>query len=269
MGSSGETEAGSRRETAIGGEQQRRLLQHWGLQSAPAGRVRPQESRVPRGAVVGEALVLTARELRLVLTLLLVMFMTGEAWRYVGALTGPRLVVLIAGPVLAAFALIGVGLGRQLGPAETVRVPGAAKGAPAPAVVAPRVAHRRLVARVRGRVWLETLSVSLAVAGLFGFLGVATVDAELTREWSGHASVPVLQSITILGEELVVSAALLQVAGFLGALAALMFALEVLVDEQSRHELIDDLLEGYTRAVTVWAADEAGSAGEPTATQSR
>ena len=45
-------------------------------------------------------------------------------------------------------------------------------------------------------------------------------------------------------------------------------SIEVLVDEQSRHELIDDLLEGYTRAVTVWAADEAGSAGEPTATQS-
>ena len=128
--------------------------------------------------------------------------------------------------------------------------------------------HRRLVARVRGRVWLETLLVSVAVAGLFGFLGLATVDADLTREWSGQASVPVLRSMTILGEELVVSATLLQVAGFLGALAALVFAIEVLVDEQSRHELIDDLLEGYTRAVTVWAADEAGSAGEPTATQS-
>jgi hypothetical protein len=115
----------------------------------------------------------------------------------------------------------------------------------------------------RVRVWREPLSVSMAVAGLFGFLGVATVDADLTREWSGQASVPVLESITILGEELVVSATLLQVAGFLGALAALMFALEVLVDEQSRHELIDDLLEGYTRAVTVWAADAAGSADKP------
>jgi hypothetical protein len=229
--------------------------------------MRPRVSRAPRGAVVGEALVLTARELRLVLTLLLVMFMTGEAWRYVGALTGPRLLVLIAGPILAAFALIGVGLGRQLGPAETVRVSGAADGQPARTVDAPRVAHRRLVARARARVWLETLSVSIAVAGLFAFLGLATVDADLTREWSGQASVPLLHSVTILGEELVVSATLLQVAGFLGALAALMFALEVLVDEQSRHELIDDLLEGYTRAVTVWAADEAGSAGEPTATQ--
>jgi hypothetical protein len=47
-----------------------------------------------------------------------------------------------------------------------------------------------------------------------------------------------------------------------------VFAIEVLVDEQSRYEVIDDLLEGYTRAVTVWAADEAGAAGEPTATQS-
>jgi hypothetical protein len=267
MESSGETKAGSRREPAIGDERQRRLLQQWGLQSAPAGRVRPPESRPPKGAVIGEALVLTARELRLVLTLLLVMFMTGEAWRYIGALTGPRLLVLIAGPVLATFALIGVGLGRQLGPAETVRVR-AAEGEPAHTVVAPRVAHRRLVARVRVRVWLETLLVSIAVAGLFGFLGLATVDTDLTREWSGQASVPVLQSITILGEELVVSATLLQVAGFLGALAALMFALEVLVDEQSRHELIDDLLASYDRAVTVWPADEAGSAGEPTATQS-
>lgn len=262
MSSSGDTEAGSRGEPDPGGERQRRLLQHWGLQSAPAGQVRPPQSIAPKGAVVGEALVLTARELRLVLTLLLVMFMTGEAWRYVGALTGPRLLVLIAGPVLAAFALIGVGLGRQLRPAETVRVPGGGE-----VVGAPRVAHRRLVARARMRVWLETLSVSIAVAGLFGLLGVATVDAELTREWSGHASVPVLQSITILGEELVVSAALLQVAGFLGALAALMFAIEVLVEEESRHELIDDLLEGYNRAVVVWAANASGSAGEPTTPQ--
>jgi hypothetical protein len=62
-----------------GGEQQRRLLQQWGLQSAPASQARPPGSVAPKGAVVGEALVLSARELRLVLTLLLVMFMTGEA----------------------------------------------------------------------------------------------------------------------------------------------------------------------------------------------
>jgi DNA-binding transcriptional LysR family regulator len=93
------------------------------------------------------------------------------------------------------------------------------------------------------RVWLETLLVSIAVAGLFGFLGLATVDAELTREWSGQAAVPLLHSSTILGEELVVTAALLQVAGFLGALAALMFALEVLVDEQSRHEAAHGTLD--------------------------
>jgi hypothetical protein len=174
---------------------------------------------------------------------------------------------VIGGPLLAAFVLIGVGLGRQLRPAETVRVPGASASEPTRAVVAPRAAHRRLVARARGRVWLETLSVSIAVAALFAFLGVATVDAELTREWTGQASVQVLQLIRILGEELVLSAALVQVAGFLGALAALVFAVEVLVDEQSRYEIIDDLLAGYTQAITVWAADEAGSAGEPTATQ--
>src|SRR4029453_17788819 len=40
MGSFKEAEAGSRREPATGGERQR-LLQQWGLQSAPAGWVRP------------------------------------------------------------------------------------------------------------------------------------------------------------------------------------------------------------------------------------
>jgi hypothetical protein len=79
---------------------------------------------------------------------------------------------------------------------------------------------------------------------------------------------PVLQSIKILGEELVVSAALLQVAGFLGALAALTFSLEVLVEEESRHELIDDLLEGYNQAVIIWIAGQAGATDEPTAIQS-
>jgi hypothetical protein len=267
MRSSGDAEAGRRGEPDGGGEQQRRLLQQWGLQSAPAGRVRPGESRAPKGAVVGEALVLTARELRLVLTLLLVMFMTGEVWRYAGTRTGPRLLLMIAGPVLAAFVLIWVGLGRQLRPAETVRVPRAADGQATHAVMAPNVAHRRLVRRARGRVWLETVSVSLAVAALFTFLGVATVDAELTREWTGQASAEMFRFIKLQGEELVVSVALLQVAGFLGALSALVFAIEVLVDEQSRHELIDDLLDGYNQAVTVWAAGQAGATGEPTTIQ--
>jgi hypothetical protein len=240
------------RPTATGGEQQR-LLHHWGLQSASGGRLRPPDSRPPKGAVVGEALLLTARELRLVLTLLLVMFMTGEAWRYVGALSRPRLVVLIAGPFLAAFGLIGVGLSRQLRAAETVLVPGTGAGDPPRAVMAPRAAYRRLLARVRARVWLETLLVSTAVAGLFGFLGLATVDADLTREWSGQNSIQVLRSVTILGEELVLSAALVQVAAFLGALAALSFAVEVVADEESRRELTDDLLDAYNRAVTIWS----------------
>jgi hypothetical protein len=67
------------------GEQQRRLLRHWGLHSAKAGRGRPQEARPPRGAIVGEVLVLTARELRLVLTLLLAMFMTSRIDRRAGS----------------------------------------------------------------------------------------------------------------------------------------------------------------------------------------
>jgi len=56
-----------------------------------------------------------------------------------------------------------------------------------------------------------------------------------------------------------------QVAGFPRALAALVFAIQILVDEQSLEEVIDDLLEGYTQAVMAWEANEAVSASEPTA----
>lgn len=85
MGSSGDAQGASQREASPAGEQQRRLLRHWGLHSAKAGPGRPQEARPPRGAIVGEVLVLTARELRLVLTLLLAMFMTSRIDRRAGS----------------------------------------------------------------------------------------------------------------------------------------------------------------------------------------
>lgn len=257
-----------RQEAGRGGEQESLLLQRWGLQSAPRGRVRADWFTARRGAVTGEGLVLALRELRLLLVLLLVLFLTDETWRYVGMLAAPRLVFLIAGSVVAALVLIAVGLRRHLRSAATVRVPGAVEGEPVRSVVAPRGAHRRLVARVTGRVWLEMLTLGIVVAGLFALLGITTVDAELTRDLAGEDSVRLFGLTEILGEELVASAALLQVAGFLGALAAVVFAIEVLVDDEARHELIDDTVEDYSEAITVWAAGETVSARDVPATHS-
>jgi hypothetical protein len=39
------------------------------------------------------------------------------------------------------------------------------------------------------------------------------------------------------------------------------------INGAARHELLDDLLEGYSRAVAVWAAGQTGPADAPTAAQ--
>jgi hypothetical protein len=221
---------------------------------------------VPRRALAGEALVLAVRELRLLLVLLLVLFITDETWRYIGNLAAPRLVLLIAGSVLAALALVAVGFRRQLRPAAIVRLTGSAQTARS--VVAPRVAHRRLVARATGRVWLETLTLGIVVTGSFALLGITTVDAELTRDLSGQESGGVFRVVHVMGEELVASGALLKVAGFLGALAMVVFAIEALVDDEARHELLDDTLEDYNLAIRVWAAHETDTATESPAARS-
>jgi hypothetical protein len=57
------------------------------------------------------------------------------------------------------------------------------------------------------------------------------------------------------------------VTGFLGAVAALLFVIEVLVDQDSRHAVLDDVLADYDRAVMIWATEHASSAQESTAPQ--
>lgn len=258
MGSTGGSSSAGRPGATSQGER-RRLLQHRAVQSAQAGPVRRKESR-HWVAAIGNALVLTARELSWVLTLFLVMFMTGEVWRYVGGLAGPRLVVLIAGPILAAVALAWVGLWYLLR-APAVHIPGGAES-----VGVPRALRRRSMTRATVRVWGQTVAVGIAVAAVFGVVGVTTVDADLTREWAGRTA-EVFPLWQVLGEELIVSDALLQVVGFLGAVAALMFVIEVLVDQDSRHALLDDVFADYDRAVEKWAAERETPDPRPTAPQ--
>jgi hypothetical protein len=66
------------------------------------------------------------RELRLLLGLLLILFVTSEVWRYVGQLTPLRLVLLVLTTVAAALLVVGLGLRRTLGQSAvwraTVRV---------------------------------------------------------------------------------------------------------------------------------------------------
>ena len=105
--------------------------------------------------------------------------------------------------------------------------------------------------RLRRRAWFEIVVVGLAFAGGFFLLGVLVVDSELTRAWGALDARPV-ELYVLPALELVVSVPLARVAGVLGALAALLFALEVLVDPDMRHDVFDDLLVDWEAARTAW-----------------
>jgi hypothetical protein len=156
------------------------------------------------------------RELRLLLGLLLILFITAETWRYIGRLTTFRLVLFVAATVIAALLVIGLGLRQTLG--------------------------RSTVRRATARVGAEVVAFGAALFVIFVLVGVASVDAELVAEWSGSGE-GVLVSLGIGTPALVLTQQLLKVSAFLAALGALVFAVEVIADASTRHTLIRDLVE--------------------------
>lgn len=175
---------------------------------------RPVRSRVAtRGA---DVVLVTVRELRLLLGLLLILFVTSETWRYVGQLTTVRVVLFVLATFTAALLVVGIGLRRMLG--------------------------RSTVRRATVRVAVELIAFAMTIFVTFAVVGVVSVDAQLVAEWSGNPG-GVLVSLGIGSPLLVITRQLLQVAAFLSALGALVFAVEVVADASTRRTLIRDLVE--------------------------
>jgi hypothetical protein len=177
-----------------------------------------------------DVVLVTVRELRLLLGLLLVLFVTSETWRYVGRLPTVRLVLFVLATLAAALLVVGTGLRRTLGP-PAVR----------PATV---------------RVAVEVVTFTASLFLIFTVVGVLSVDAGLAAEWSGSHD-GVLVSLGIGSPPLVVTGQLLQVAAFLAALGGLSFAVEVVSDAGTRATLVRDLVEPAEEA-------PAGVRGGPT-----
>jgi hypothetical protein len=156
------------------------------------------------------------RELRLLLGLLLILFVTSETWRWVGRLTAPRLILFVLVVIAAALLVVIVGL------RWTVERP------------AVRPATMRVASEI------------IAFGGLlfitFTLVGLMSVDAELVVDWSG-ADNGVLTSLPVGNPPLVLTRQLLQVTAFLAALGTLTFAVEIIADSSTRHSLIHDLVE--------------------------
>lgn len=160
--------------------------------------------------------LVTVRELRLVLGLLLVLFVTSETWRWIGRLTAPRLVLFSLVALAAALTVVAVGLRRTVA--------------------------RPAVARATVRVAAELITLGALLFGAFVTVGVLSVDAGVVADWSGTGD-GVLLSLGVGDPPLVLTRPLLQVSAFLAALGALAFAIEVIVDEETRNSLLRDLVE--------------------------
>lgn len=167
-----------------------------------------------------DVVLVTVRELRLVLGLLLVLFVTSETWRWIGRLTAPRLMLFVLVTLVAALAVVAVGLRRTV----------------------PRPAVQRATRRVAG----EVIAFGAILFGAFATVGVLSVDAGVVADWAGSGD-GVLLALGVGDPPLVVTRELLNVSAFLAALGALAFAIEVLVDEGTRHSLLRDLVEPTER----------------------
>lgn len=166
-----------------------------------------------RGA---DVVLVTVRELRLLLGLLLVLFVTSETWRYIGRLPAERLLLFVLATLAVALLVVALGLRRTL-------------DAP-------------VVRRATVRVAVEVVTFAAALFLTFTVIGVLSIDAGLAAEWSGSHD-GVLLSLGFGSPPLVVTAQLLQVAAFLAALGGLSFAVEVVSDPETRQTLVKDLVE--------------------------
>ena len=166
-----------------------------------------------RGA---DVVLVTVREMRLLLGLLLVLFVTSETWRYIGRLSVPRFLLLLSITVIVALLVVVLGLRHMIRSS----------------------AARAAITRVGG----EVLAFGAALFLVFSLVGVISMDADLVAEWTG-APDAVLLSLGLGRPPMVLTAPLLQVAGFLASLGALAMAVEVVTDASTRRLLVGDLVE--------------------------
>jgi len=223
-----------------------------------------------QGRPAVEGLVATAsvavRALPPLLAVLLFLSLASETWRAFGRLEGWRYGSVLVGFGLLSGVILVLGLARERRALYTP-VPGPelerdALATPAAPLVAagtvPASPPLRRIARINVATALmvslgaRVLAVGVAVGVAFLVFGLLIVDRQLTTEWVGEAP-HVLLAVDISGREVVVSEALLRVAGALGGFAALYFVAVALGDARNREQFLDDELDRVRQVMAAWS----------------
>jgi small neutral amino acid transporter SnatA (MarC family) len=108
---------------------------------------------------------------------------------------------------------------------------------------------------------LQTLVVSLAVAGFFVVLGALAVGPSIRESWE-VAEGSVVFGFALFGERIEITEALLRVAGGIGAFAGLYYAIAVLTDSTYREEFLDELTDEMRDSFAARAGYRAARAEE-------
>ncbi len=206
------------------------------------------------------------RALPPLLAVLLFLSLASETWRAFGRLEGWRFgSVLIAFGLLSGVILV-LGLARERR-ALYAPVPGPelerdARATPAAALVdegtvplappLPRIARVNVAAALMVSLGARVLAVGVAVGAAFLVFGLLIVDRRLTLEWVGEDP-NVLLAIEVAGREVIVSEALVRVAGALGGFASLYFVAVALGDARNREQFLDDELDRVRRVMAAWS----------------
>lgn len=216
-------------------------------------------------AVVG----LLARALPLLLLIVALLLFNAEVWQANATMGG-----LAYGVVLALFVVVGLGFLLTRLPTEIDQLAmfDDADGITALVSESPlapyvhdwapaAVGAQQLGRRQRGNVMLvvlvsqgvQVLIVSLMIGGFFVLLGLLAIDPEVIAAWTGHAEVGTLARGEVLGQELVMTAELLRVSGFLAAFSGLYFVVYVITDATYRQEFFEEVVADVRRTFAVRA----------------
>lgn len=184
------------------------------------------------GRLVGQlagAVLLLARALPLLMLFSVVLMVNTEVWQVFAEMDDASLIAITV--LLAAVGTLFL----------VARLPGEVEAIAATAGEGPPLERRQLVNV--GLVMfvsqaLQVIVVAVAVAAFFVVFGLLAVPASLIDTWVGR---PPHTVVTVLGVE--VYRELLRVAGAIGALSGLYYAIATLTDETYRREFLSELTD--------------------------
>jgi hypothetical protein len=178
------------------------------------------------------SLSVISRAVPLLLVFALVLFINTEMWQVFSRMPDAFLILVGVLFVLAGSVFVAAQIPREVRELEE------GAGAAGPQLETPQRFNVGLVMFV-GQA-LQILVVSLAIGAFFVVFGALAVGADVREAWEVEHQSVVLR-LTLFGEPLHVTEALLRVSGGIAAFSGLYYAIAVLTDSTYREEFRDEL----------------------------